>query len=216
MDQPRARILVMAKAPVAGRAKTRLEPLLGPVGCARLQAALVAHTVATAAGLAPTAVAVAGDEALVTSLTGGVPTFAQCDGDLGARLTAAVEHARDGAAIVVVGTDCPQLAAAHVDAALRGIGAGDDVVFGPAHDGGYYLVALAAGTPAAPVFDLPPDAWGGAEVLALSRAAAARAGLRAGLIGVEHDLDTPQDAATALADPRTPPAVAALLHPPPP
>lgn len=265
MDQPAARILVMAKAPVAGAAKTRLEPLLGPDGCARLQAALVRHMVAVATGLAPTSVAVAGAAELVAPLVGDVPTFAQCAGDLGARMMAAVDHVRThvrapeppasrgpvarasgsrgarvgvwsrtsrgvpatvsgpecaqigidgGVAVVVIGTDCPQLDGGHVDAALALLAAGDDVVFGPARDGGYYLVALASGTPAVTVFDLPPTAWGGPEVLALSRGAAERAGLRVGTIVVEYDLDTPADAALAVADPRVPPEIAALLRDP--
>lgn len=244
MDHPGARILVMAKAPVAGRAKTRLEPLLGPAGCARLQEVLVRHTVATVADLAPVYVAVAGARELVGRLVGDAPMFDQCDGDLGQRMTAAIVHVRAAPApvtdshrrtarlaapyrptraagpadsrpvpaVVVVGTDCPQLSAEHVGAALARVAAGDDVAFGPARDGGYYLVALAASTPAAPVFALPADAWGGPEVLELSLAAAQRAGLRAGLIGVEHDLDTPDDAAVARADPRVPPHIAALLH----
>ena len=255
MDQPRARILVVARAPVAGAAKTRLEPLLGPAGCARLQAALVAHTVATAAALGPVSVAVAGPAELVAELVpAGVELFRQRDGDLGARMAAAVEQvraryarpratpttwARDGdatagtgpavergtdcpqlgathvtaEAVVVVGTDCPQLGATQVTAALDALAAGADVVFGPAHDGGYYLVALAPTTPAAPVFALPPGAWGGPQVLALSRTAADGAGLRVALLDVEHDLDTPADAARARADPRVPATISALLCP---
>jgi glycosyltransferase A (GT-A) superfamily protein (DUF2064 family) len=279
VDQPRARILVMARAPVAGAAKTRLEPLLGPAGCARLQAALVAHTVATAAALGPVSVAVTGPAALVAPLVpAGVELFRQRDGDLGVRMAAAVEQvrardaratptswARDGdatagtgpavvrgtdsphgtahatasspdlrplgathataasqlrathvaaEAVIVVGTDCPQLGATHVRAALAALAAGADAVFGPARDGGYYLVALAPTTPAAPVFALPPAAWGGPQVLALSRTAAGRAGLRVALLDVEHDLDTPADAARARADPRVPATIAALLRPP--
>lgn len=204
----------MARAPVAGRAKTRLEPLLGPEGCARLQAALVRHTAAVAAGIGETSVAVAGPPDLVAPLVpAGVTLFPQADGDLGARITAAVAHVRAGSGpVVVVGTDCPQLGPAHVRGALDRLAAGDDVVFGPARDGGYYLVALAPPAPPAPVFALPPAAWGGPDVLALSRSAADRAGLRVGLLDPEHDLDTPADAAHALADPRVPAAIAAVLR----
>jgi len=222
VDQPR--VVVMARAPVAGTTKTRLEPLLGADGCARLQAELVRHTVAVVAALAPTSVAVAGDLALVVPLAGDAAVFAQPDGSLGERMTAAVLAVRsagrgcaargagpDGP-VVVVGTDCPQLGGAHLDAALARIAGGVHVVFGPARDGGYYLVALGAGTAPAAVFDLPAHAWGGPDVLALSLAAAARAGLRTATIDVEDDLDTPDDAATALADPRVPPHVAALLQ----
>ena len=67
----------------------------------------------------------------------------QCDGDLGARMAAAVAEAgADGAdAIVVVGTDCPSLDATVIERAFDAL-ASADVVLGPATDGGYYLIAV--------------------------------------------------------------------------
>ncbi|WP_219412527.1 TIGR04282 family arsenosugar biosynthesis glycosyltransferase [Pseudonocardia nigra] len=203
----------MAKAPVPGRAKTRLEPLLGPAGCARLQAELIRHTAATAERAAPGAVfvACAGPAELVAPLVGAATLFPQCEGDLGERMAAAVAHvhALRAAPVVLVGTDCPVLGEEHLAAAAEGLAGGVDVVFGPARDGGYYLVALATPRPAA--FAIPPSCWGGPDMLARSLDAAAAAGLTVALIGPEHDLDTPADAAALAADPRVPRAVTGLL-----
>lgn len=206
----------MAKAPVAGHAKTRLEPLLGAAGCARLQAALVRRTVTVAEQAAPGAVflACAGPADLLHPLVGpGTRLFDQCDGDLGQRMTDAVERVRERrpGPVVVIGTDCPVLGRGHLRAAADALAVGCDVVFGPAHDGGYYLVGLRG--PAAPVFAIPHACWGGPGVLAASRAAVRAAGLRSVLIDVEHDLDTPADAVVHGADPRVPPELAALLTP---
>lgn len=214
-------IVVMAKAPRPGYAKTRLEPLLGGAGCARLQAALIGHTVATAAEAAAGgavevhhAPAGAGPE-LAALLPPGTALLPQAGGDLGARMSAAVAGARARRAgpVTVVGTDVPALGAVHLHAARQALADGVDACFGPARDGGYYLLALAR--PAPGVFAIPPDAWGGGDVLGLSVAAARAAGLRVALLGPEADLDTPEDARRALEDPRVPAAVAELLRPAP-
>lgn len=208
----------MTRAPVPGRAKTRLEPLLGPGGCARLQAELVRHTAAVANRVAPGAVfvATAGDTELVRPLVpAGVHLFAQHGRDLGARMAHGCRRVRASrpGPIVVIGTDCPALGPEHVIVALDRL-VTCDVVFGPAVDGGYYLVAHHLADPAV-VFDLPPVAWGGPDVLERSLAATHAAGLTAALIDQERDLDTPADAALVRADPRTPQGIADLLAPVP-
>ncbi|MXY78668.1 MAG: DUF2064 domain-containing protein, partial [Chloroflexi bacterium] len=94
----------------------------------------------------------------------------------------------------LVGTDIPALGAAQVEAALEALEAGSDIVFGPAADGGYYLLGLrrlrdhhegALFSPAIP--------WGGPDVLARSEAAAATAGLRSARIETLRDIDAAAD-----------------------
>ncbi len=206
----------MARAPEPGQTKTRLHPLLGPDGCARLQSALIRHGARLAAAVPPGAALVChtpadAAKAFGPLVDGGVALFPQRGADLGERMAnaVAVAAARRDAPVVIIGTDCPVLDAGHLRSADAHLGRGCDVVFGPARDGGYYLVALAR--PAPEVFDLPPSAWGGPDVLELSRHAAAAAGLTVGLIRTEDDLDTPTDAAAMLADPRLPPDIARLL-----
>ncbi|HYF26805.1 MAG TPA: TIGR04282 family arsenosugar biosynthesis glycosyltransferase [Baekduia sp.] len=200
------RVVVMARAPVPGRCKTRLEPLLGPDGCAALQRELVRHTLACCPP-GRTVVAEA-DGRLGDLVPATATTFAQEGPHLGARLAHAVATA--GAPVLVIGTDLPSLRPddlAHAEAALDG----RDVVFGPADDGGWWLCALRA--PAPEVFTIDPRLWGGPAVLDACLAAARAAGRRVGLVGEpRQDLDTPQDAARAVRDPATAPEVAAVLR----
>ncbi len=88
--------------------------------------------------------------------------------------------------------------------------AGADTVFGPALNGGYYLVGMARPLPE--LFAIDPALWGGPQVLAASRHAARDAGLRVGQLPALRDLDTPQDAAEFLAEGALPEDIAALLH----
>jgi rSAM/selenodomain-associated transferase 1 len=212
-------VLVMAKAPRAGECKTRMEPLLGPEGCARLQAALTQRAAAWALEVAPGAAFVAYTpegalDEMVELVPPGTDLFLQEGGHLGERLAAATARVlgvHDGP-VLVIGTDLPTLLPAHAEAALDDLQNGCDVSFGPAFDGGYYLVALARDLPA--VFALPADAWGGAQVFELSLRAAAIAGLQFGMLRAERDLDTPADARAALADPSFPADIAELLRAP--
>ncbi|MEA2391747.1 MAG: uncharacterized protein QOK31_1856 [Solirubrobacteraceae bacterium] len=213
-----AAVLVVARAPRPGRCKTRLEPLLGPEGCGRLQAALVRRAVAWAADVAPGAVFVAFDppdaEADLRELVPrGVQLFPQDESDLGGRLsaaTAAVFSRHDGP-LLTIGVDMPRLHAGHAAAALSDLSDGCEVTIGPALDGGYYLIGLREPRPS--LFALPDGAWGGPEVWALTLAAARDADLSLGLLRAERDLDTPADARALLADPTLPGDVAALLRP---
>ena len=209
--------LVMAKAPRAGEVKTRLEPLLGPEGCARLQELLLARAARWAAAVAPGAafVAFTPEDSIAEVgplVPAGTDLFPQEGADLGARLAAATARvlAMHDGPLLTVGTDLATLEPRHAAAALDDLADGIDVTFGPAFDGGYYLIGLRAPHPE--VFALPSEAWGGPRVLQLSLQAAAEAGLSLGMLRGERDLDTPADARAALADPRFPDDIAAALR----
>ena len=126
-------IVVMAKVPLPGQAKTRLVPRLGERGAAHLCAAMTGDVLETVrrTGLR-FKVAVAGpyDHPWVRSLR--LPTEPQAEGDLGARLAHAL---REGG--VAIGTDAPTLPAAFLRRAERST---SDVVLAPSFDGGYVLV----------------------------------------------------------------------------
>ncbi|MGH9105466.1 MAG: TIGR04282 family arsenosugar biosynthesis glycosyltransferase, partial [Acidimicrobiales bacterium] len=132
---------------------------------------------------------------------------------LGERLAAAVADvfAAHAGPALVVGTDIPMLAAGHLSHALGRLDAGDedDVVLGPARDGGYYLAAM--NRLQASLFDIAPALWGGPDVLSATVAAARAGGLRVGLLEALADLDTPADAAALAAEPALPAQVRALL-----
>lgn len=207
-------VLIMARAPRAGRVKTRLQPLLGPDGCARLQSALIGHTVRLAQQVAPRGTYLALDQvACGTRPFGGAVTVLVQRGDnLGARMHSAVEDvlvSHDGP-VVLIGTDAPTLTAAHLREAGAAITGGVDAVFGPALDGGYYLLALHRSTP--DVFAIDPALWGGPQVLSTSLTAARAARVRTTLLAPLRDLDTPADARAFLDEADLPAEIADLLH----
>lgn len=217
MTGRRAALLVMAKAPDPGRVKTRLHPLLGPYGCAHLQAELIRHTTsqALAHGLE---VFVAFDppdaETPMRGLVGDqVRLLAQTGGDLGRRMHHAVTeilHHRPGP-LLVVGTDAPTLTPDLLDQARSALDRSADIVLGPALDGGYYLIGIIRPQPV--LFGIDPALWGGDQVLAATLTAARREGLTVRLLPRLRDLDTLDDAAALKADPLLPPGIARLLTP---
>jgi hypothetical protein len=145
-------IAILAKAPIPGFAKTRLIPVLGADGAAALQARLIERAVATATGAAigPVTLWGAPDErhAAFAAMRArfGVSLVAQPEGDLGARMLAALAAAKGPS--LVIGTDCPALAAEHLRSAVEVLRAGTDVVIFPAEDGGYALIGMREPEPA--------------------------------------------------------------------
>lgn len=216
MTDTGAAAIVIAKAPRPGLCKTRLEPLLGADGCAALQAELIRRAAAWAAAVGTPYVAFTPDDArqeIAGLAPAGTRLIEQADGDLGDRLAAATtavlsEH---GGPVVLIGVDTPQIKPDVGLQAIEDLRSGVDVTFGPAADGGYYLVGL--NEPHPEVFALPTEKWGGAEVFELSLAAAHAAGLTLAMLRAERDLDDEEDARAMLADPLTPPEIAALLRP---
>lgn len=208
-------VLVMAKAPYPGRAKTRLQPLLAAQGCARLQAELLQHTVTLATGHGlRTYVAYdppGAREVMSDLLPAGMPLLPQRAGHLGQRMTAAVEHVFlfGPGPLLVIGTDAPTLTDGALDRALGTLRAGSDVVLGPALDGGYYLIGMRAAHTR--LFGIDPALWSGPHVLDATLARAEEARLDVALLGKLRDLDTPEDAAALLTDPLLPSRIADLL-----
>jgi rSAM/selenodomain-associated transferase 1 len=149
---PRVEIAIMARAPVAGQAKTRLIPLLGATGAARLQGWLLERAVvsAAAAGLGPTVLWCAGHsdhpEFLRCLGTGRVSLQVQPEGDLGVRMFAAAAAAKPAAGVLIIGTDCPSLTPELLREAAAALDGHDAVVF-PAEDGGYVLIGMRRAAP---------------------------------------------------------------------
>lgn len=195
-------LIVFAKAPVAGQAKTRLIPALGAEGAAALAGRLLGHAMAqgAAAGLGTLELCAAPDTthpALVAAAQAyGAALTAQGDGDLGARMQRALSrrlatHRR----VLLIGTDAPALDAAVLRAAATAL-ATHDAVFVPALDGGYALVGLAAGpaaAAAAPGRLFEGIAWSTPAVMATTLERVAELGLRAALLPPLADVDEPAD-----------------------
>jgi rSAM/selenodomain-associated transferase 1 len=132
-------IIVFAKAPVPGKAKTRLVPALGEWGAAGLHARLLRHALRTAriAGCGPVEVHGSARHSFFRSLN--TPFRLQRGRDLGERMHHALGR-NPGA--ILIGTDCPALTAADLRRAARLLRGGYEAVLAPAEDGGYALIAL--------------------------------------------------------------------------
>lgn len=143
----RGTLIIFVKAPKAGRVKTRLAREIGVGRAAAIFRHLTALTLTEADKLEREAdLVLAVDPRAELRAWGHLwpPAFArvaQCDGDLGARLSAALQSAPRGP-VVVIGADAPLMRAGHIRQAFRAL-ARADAVFGPAEDGGFWLIGLA-------------------------------------------------------------------------
>ncbi len=134
-------LIVFVKAPVAGRVKTRLAREVGTGRAAALFRHMLARTYAAARGPWRAVLAVDPPSALHDRpWPRDFDRMAQSGGDLGARMKDAFA-VFDGPT-VIVGADAPAMRAHHVRKAFRALGR-HDAVFGPAADGGYWLIGLA-------------------------------------------------------------------------
>lgn len=133
----------MAKAPVAGRSKTRLAHGIGTAEATAFARHALRITLLRLSRDPrwETLLAVAPDMGLSSPVwPAHVPRFAQGTGDLGQRMQRIFARVGPGP-VVIVGSDIPGIQPAHVARAFRALG-GNDVVFGPATDGGYWLVGM--------------------------------------------------------------------------
>lgn len=172
------RVVVFTKEPVPGRVKTRLVPELGQVGAAELHIAMTRDTLDNAR-LAGLEVEVALDGAAGWF---DAPWSRQCEGDLGARMSAALAP---GPALAL-GTDAPTLPLDLLRGAADAL-AHHDVVLGPAFDGGYWTVGVRTAQPA--LFqDIP---WSTDSVFADTVARCEELGLSLCTLPFWYDVDTP-------------------------
>jgi rSAM/selenodomain-associated transferase 1 len=145
-------VAVLAKAPIAGFAKTRLIPVLGARGAAVLQERLVERAVETAcaAAIGPVTLWTTPDEShpVFQSIGArlGITLARQADGDLGARMLAAITAANT--CVLLIGSDCPALTLDHLRAAADVLRDRAPAVVIPAEDGGYALIGLRTSEPA--------------------------------------------------------------------
>jgi rSAM/selenodomain-associated transferase 1 len=133
-------IIVFARPPVPGEAKTRLIPRLGAWRAARLHERLLRQALRTARATGCGPVELHGTRRHGFFRTLGFPFKLQRGKDLGERMYRALSRARRPA--LLIGADCPALTPADLRRAWRWLCAGYDAVLAPAEDGGYALIAL--------------------------------------------------------------------------
>lgn len=199
-------VLVVAKAPVAGLAKTRLASSVGARSAAELAAAALLDTVDSARGVTGAAVACAltgslADAARAPELSAALRdcvVFPQEGTDFAARLANAhawVATHFPGEPVVQVGMDTPQIWPELLSSALTRL-SDADAVLGPATDGGWWALGLRRPADADVLRDVPMSCQDtGARTLAALRAT----GLDVELLPSLSDVDTMADAVTVAA-----------------
>ncbi|MDA0164034.1 DUF2064 domain-containing protein [Solirubrobacter ginsenosidimutans] len=191
-------LIVIAKAPVAGRVKTRLTPPCTPVQAALVAQAALEDTLEAALGaLRPTRRVLVLDGTPGPWLPPGFDVIPQRGDGLADRLANA--FADVGEAAFLVGMDTPQLTSRLLDEGLEAVTAGDSA-FGAALDGGYWGIGLRTPDPA--VFAGVPMST--ARTGVVQRAKLTLLGLHPRVLRPLLDVDTIADArAVAEAAPAT-------------
>ena len=198
MAQIQPRLVVFAKAPQAGVAKTRLIAALGAEGAAALASRMLHHalTQALAASIGPVELCMSpapGDPAwATTALPDAVLRTDQGEGDLGMRMARAVHRVTTshGQPVLLMGSDCPGLSADILCEAARQLQTHDAVLL-PVADGGYVLIGLKLPCPA--LFE--QIAWSTATVAAETLSRMATLGMKVWRGPLLHDMDEPADLA---------------------
>ena len=144
-----AQLVVIAKEPVAGRVKTRLTPPFTPSQAARLAEASLEDSLTTVARAPATQRVLALDGLPGNWLPDGFVVIPQRGNGLDERLAAAFAdtYRLRPEPVVLIGMDTPQVTASLLADALGLLG-GHDAVFGPATDGGFWLLGLRDPDPA--------------------------------------------------------------------
>jgi hypothetical protein len=204
-----AQILIFGRYPVAGKTKTRLIPVLGPEGAARLHRQMAEHVVAICRSAARKTGA---RQTGITFCFTGAPLKAfrawlgsdlvylpQPSGDLGTRMLGAFKTAlmKGPGPVIVIGSDLPDLTGIIIDQAFKCLES-NDIVIGPAADGGYYLLGMKC---------LHPDVldgidWGTEHVHRQTRDRINGLGLSMVELPLIRDVDRPDDLSRLRNDPR--------------
>lgn len=145
----KAHLIVFAKAPLPGQAKTRLARAIGERAAAALAARMLDHALTQAVTAGVGSVELCGTPApahpllLAAAERAGVRLTAQGEGELGERMARAFERAlAEHERVLMIGTDCPLLAASEIHEAAQRLVAPLRAVFRPTDDGGYILIGL--------------------------------------------------------------------------
>ena len=197
MSRSRRNLILFTRYPLPGEVKTGLIPSLGAQGAAALHRRLILRSLRTAHAACRAAAADlevhfdGGTEHAMSHWLGDNERFVpQVAGDLGQRMAGAFDQSfRVGStATVIIGSDCPGLNPDIITTAFARL-AEAPVVFGPALDGGYYLIGLSR-----PMPELFRDIrWGTDRALADSVAVLQRRGCEATLLSPLADIDRPED-----------------------
>jgi uncharacterized protein len=190
-------LIIFTRYPEAGKAKTRLIPILGKEGAAKLQRRLTEYTVKQAQNFRQLK-----EIEVIVYFTGGninlmqdwlgndLNYLPQVEGDLGIKMRSAFADTfqKNSERIVIIGTDCPSIDCQILASAFDAL-QDDDLVLGEAVDGGYYLIGLSKLFP-----ELFSNInWGTNQVFAATQSIAKKLDLGIAYLPILRDLDRPED-----------------------
>ncbi|MCC3428325.1 MAG: TIGR04282 family arsenosugar biosynthesis glycosyltransferase [Microcoleus sp. PH2017_29_MFU_D_A] len=191
------KLIVFTRYPEAGKAKTRLIPVLGKTGAANLHRLMAQKAIARALSLQNSrrlSVEIhhtSGSQQQMQDWLGTDIIYQnQIDGDLGAKMTAAFQKSFNSGVdkAAIIGTDCPDLKAEIMAQAFDKLSQ-HDLVLGPATDGGYYLIGLRRSIPEL----FSGIKWGTSEVFSSTQAIAQNLDLNIAYLPTLADIDLPED-----------------------
>ena len=189
------RIIIFAKAPHPGFAKTRLIPALGAEGAAELAQQMLSNTLSEALAADIGTVELCSTPKIDDiawqgiSLPVGIEITDQGEGDLGARLARASERAIENVELVLlIGTDCIEISANLLREAAQSLHEHDAIIHCTA-DGGYALLGLKRYS-AVLFSDMP---WSTEAVATITIARIGQLGWSLYVGQLLHDVDAPQD-----------------------
>ncbi len=195
-------VILFTRYPVAGKCKTRLIPALGAEGAVGIHRQLVSHilremdTFISSRNTTELAIYYDADSLQqMQDWLGRSYTYNRQQGDdLGQRMADALIHGINRQQnSILIGSDCPGINRSILNEGFDALKQ-NDIVLGPARDGGYYLIGVARNTqPAAckQIFEKIP--WGTDTVLSKTLAQTKKLGLRHYLLSRLHDIDTAED-----------------------
>jgi rSAM/selenodomain-associated transferase 1 len=190
-------LIIFARKPVPGKVKTRLIPHLSAGEAAQLYHCMLTDILNKSVSICETDKILFYEDGRETEdyFRANFPSFTvypQQGEVLGMRMQTAFDHtfAMGYRSVAIIGTDSPDLPAAHIEESFRLLEKGGaDVVFGPAEDGGYYLLAMKR-THGELFRGID---WSSGQVLRQSLAKAELSGLSCKTLPVWYDVDTPAD-----------------------
>jgi len=191
------RVIIMCKAPLEGRVKTRLMSKYSAAEAAAIHRAMATMVIERALRLFADVRIAVDDLSHPFFARFAAPLVAQGEGDLGERMGRLMQAAfADGASSVLfLGTDSPHMPDVRLVQAAAALETHDTVI-APVEDGGYELIALRIDQP---VFS--DVIWSSASVLDQTLTNIHRLGLSCKLLAPGFDIDTPEDLARARTSP---------------
>lgn len=195
-------VILFARYPQPGRCKSRLIPSLGAEGAATIHRQLVAHILtrlkrflSSRADIDFSIAYHGGSRLLMQEWIGNdYPFLHQQGNNLGERMAFALnQNLENGQDTILIGSDCPDIDASILNESFEALKT-HDIVIGPAHDGGYYLIGVAGHlgpTTCKKLFGNIP--WGRDTVFSETIARTETLRLRSHILRKLHDIDIAED-----------------------